>query len=103
MKKLEEQIALMVDEINDFRNGVEQLEKINDQLKATKIKMDLTDYKTTIEIHKQQMTSCLKSIKSFENRFENTIMQAKIYPNWAVVMFVVSVIGNVVLVLYLFM
>tara|TARA_R110001592_G_scaffold72678_16_gene221940 strand:- start:21397 stop:21585 length:189 start_codon:yes stop_codon:yes gene_type:complete len=49
MTKLEELTALMVNEINDFKNGVEKPEKINTQLKGTKIKMDLTKYKSIIE------------------------------------------------------
>lgn len=95
MTKLEELTALLVNEINDFSNGIEKLEKINAQLKETKIKIDLTEYKTIIASHQQQMASCLKSIESFENRFENKIKKAKIYPNWAVVIFIISLVLGV--------
>lgn len=101
MTKLEQLTALMVNELTDFKNDVEKLEKINGQIKETKIKMDLTEYKTIIESHQKQMTSCIRAIKDFENRFENRIKKAKIYPNWAVVVFVVSLmmgIGGVVFV-----
>lgn len=105
MTKLEEQTALLVNEINDFKSGVEKLEKINDQLKTTTIKMDLTEYKSIIEAHKIQMESHLKAVKSFEYRFEDTIKKARIYPNWAVVVFVVSLLfgfgGLVMLILNL--
>ena len=57
--------------------------------------MDLTEYKASIEIHQQQMKLCIKSMESFESRFENKIKQAKIYPNWAVVVFIVSLILGV--------
>ena len=33
MTKLEELTALLVNEINDFKNGLEKLDKINNQLK----------------------------------------------------------------------
>jgi len=36
MTKLEGLTALLVNEINDFKNGVEKLERINDQLNDTK-------------------------------------------------------------------
>ena len=49
MTKLEKWTALLVNEINGFKNGVEKPEKINTQLKDTKIKMDLTKYKSIIE------------------------------------------------------
>lgn len=92
MKKLEEQMALLVNEINDFKTSVEQLNKINDQLKATKVKMDVAEYKSIIEAHQQQMASNIKAIKDFENRFYEKIRQAKIYPKWAVIVFIVSLI-----------
>ena len=92
MTKLEELTALLVNEINDFKNGVDKLEKINAQLKDTKIKIDLTKYKSMIEKHEQKMDSHTKAIERFESRFENKIKQAKIYPTWAVVVFIISVL-----------
>ena len=103
MTKLEELTALLVNEINDFKNGVEKLEKINDQLKETKIKMDLLEYKTIIYSHQKEMSSHLKAIERFENRFNNKIIQAKIYPNWAVIVFIVCIVVSVVLVSYIFL
>lgn len=92
MTKLEELTALVVNELNDFKTGIEKLEKINRALIDTKIKMDLTEYKSMIETHQQEMTSHKEFMKSFENRFNNKINQAKIYPTWAVVVFIVSLI-----------
>ena len=41
MTKLEELTALVVNELNDFKTGIEKLEKINRALIETKIKMDI--------------------------------------------------------------
>ena len=101
MTKLEELTALLVDEINDFKNDVDKLEKINEHLKGTKIKMDLTNYKSMIEKHEQKMTSHIKAIERFESHFENKIKQAKIYPTWAVVIFIVSLVFTIFSVTYL--
>ena len=95
MIKLEELTALLVNEINDFNMGVEKLEKINTQLKDTKIKMDLTEYKFIIEEHQKKMASQKDFIERFENRFENKIKHAKIYPNWAVVVFIMTLLFGV--------
>ncbi|WP_339918417.1 DUF6730 family protein [Yeosuana marina] len=95
MTKLEELTALLVNEIDDFKKGVETLEKINDQLNGTKIKMDLSEYKTMIYSHQKEMASHIKAIERFENRFNNKIIQAKIYPNWAVVVFIVSLLFGI--------
>ena len=92
MTKLEEFTALLVNETTDFKNNLEKLEKINAQLKDTKIKMDLTEYKTIIEIHQQKMESHLEGLQRFQNHFDDKIEQAKIYPNWAVVVFILSLV-----------
>lgn len=92
MTKLEELTALLVNEINDFKSAVEKLEKINVQLMETKIKMDLTEYKASVETHQQQMASHLNSLERFQDHFDNKIKEARIYPNWAVVVFVVSLV-----------
>lgn len=102
MTKLEELTNLLVNEINDFKKDVEKLEIINDQLKNTKIKVDLTEYKSIIKSHQQQMEVNKRTLKDFENRFNNKIDQAKIYPTWAVVVFVVCVVVTVTLVSYIF-
>lgn len=95
MTKLEEFTALLVNETIDFKNALEKLEKLNMHLKETKIKMDLTEYKTTIESHQQQMASHLNSLERFQNHFDTKVKQAKIYPNWAVVVFIVSLVLGV--------
>lgn len=43
------------------------------------------------------MTSHLKAIERFEDRFDRKIKEAKIYPNWAVVVFIICVIITVAL------
>ncbi len=101
MTKLEELTALLVNEINDFKNGVDKLEKMNEYLKDTKIKMDLTNYKSIIEKHEQKMASHTKAIERFESRFENHIEQAKIYPTWAVVVFIASILFGVGSILFI--
>ncbi|MGC1206094.1 MAG: DUF6730 family protein [Flavobacteriaceae bacterium] len=99
MTKLEELTALVVNEINDFSQCIEKLDKINNQLKETKIKMDLIEYKSIIEKHEQKLDSHTKAIERFERRFEYKIKQAKIYPTWAVVVFIVVIVISIVSVL----
>lgn len=96
MTKLEELTALLVNEINDFNKGVEKLEKISEQINSTKIKMDLTEYKSIIQEHQKQMSIHKNMMEGFENRFNNKIKEAKIYPYWAVVVFVICIVVTVV-------
>ena len=103
MTKLEELSALLVQEIKDFNKDIERLEKIGTQLNATKIKMDVAEYKAIIEAHQQQMASQLKAIEQFEVRFDRKIKNAKIYPDWAVVIFIICIIVTVTLSSYFFL
>ena len=67
----------------------------------TKIKMDLTEYKSTIESHQQQMALHLNSLEGLQNHFDNKIKEAKIYPNWAVMVLIGSLVMGVGTVVYL--
>jgi len=92
MTKLEELTALLVNELNDFNKNIEKLETIRKQLNDLRIKMDVSEYKAIIEEHQKQMAITKNMIDSFENRFNGKIDQAKIYPTWAVVVFIFSLI-----------
>ncbi len=41
------------------------------------------------------MLSYIKAIENFEIRFENKIKNAKIYPTWAVMVFILSLVLGV--------
>ena len=95
MTKLEELTELLVNEINDFNKGIEKLESISNKISTTKISMDVTEYKAIIENHEQKMNDQVKSQERFENRFESLIKNAKVYPNWAVIVFIISFLFGV--------
>ena len=100
MTRIEELSKLLVEELNDFDKGIEKLGNINGELKTIKIKMELSEYKSIIESNQNQMDKHQKEIEQFEKRFNDKIKEAKIYPNWAVVVFIFSVVSNVVLITY---
>ena len=100
MAKIEELTELLVNEINDFNKGIAKLERINDQISTTKIRLDLTEYKSIIEKHQQKMTEIINAQERFLNRFENILKNVKIYPNWAVIVFIVSLLISVGSLLY---
>lgn len=51
--------------------------------------------------HQKEIASHLKSIEHFENRFNNKIIEAKIYPTSAVVIFIVNLVSTIIFVSYL--
>lgn len=103
MTKLEELTALLVNEINDFNKGIGKLEKVSEQISATKIKMDVSEYKSIIEEHQQQMAIHKDTLERFESRFSAQIEQAKIYPTWAVVVFIVCVLLTLLFITVVFL
>ena len=92
MTKLEELTELLVNEINEFNKGIEKLEAINKEISITKIQMDLTEYKVIIEQHQQKMSQQINAQETFESRFNDKLKQAKIYPNWAVIVFIIALL-----------
>ena len=48
MAKIEELTELLVSEINNFEKGITKLEALSKKINATKISMDLTEYKSTL-------------------------------------------------------
>jgi len=92
MTKLEELSTLLVNEIEDFNKGIEKLEAINKEISITKIQMDLKEYKTIIEEHQEKMRQQINTQERFESRFNDKLKQAKIYPNWAVIVFIIALL-----------
>lgn len=100
MAKLEELTSLLVDEIEEFKHSVDKLEKIKTQLKSTKIKMDLTEYRGIMETHQQKIQNHQNSIEYFDKQMEAMLKNAKIYPTWAVILIVISLLFGIVSFVY---
>ena len=103
MAKLEEVTSLLVDEIEEFKQSVEKLEKISTQLKNTKIQMDLMEFKSIMNEHEHKMEKHRNSIEYFDKQIEAKLKNAKIYPTWAVVVFVFSLLIGVISISYFFL
>ena len=92
MTKLEELTELLVNEISEFNKGIEKLEQISNKINTTKISLDITEYKAITETHQQKMKEYINTQERFESRFERLLKKAKVYPNWAVVVFIISLL-----------
>ena len=95
MSKIEEITEILVNEIDSFEKGLSKLEAINEKLNTTKVRIDLKEYKSIIESHQQKIEAAINSQKLFLNQFENQLKNAKIYPNWAVIVFIISILISV--------
>lgn len=96
MTKLEELTELLVNEISEFNKGIEKLEQISNKINTTKISLDITEYKAITETHQQKMKEYINTLERFESRFERLLKKAKVYPNWAVVVFIISLFFGII-------
>lgn len=90
MAKIEELTELLVAEIGDLENSVKKLEEI----RKAKIKIDFHELKETLSAHQRAMQELVFLQDRNYERFNNLVEQAKIYPTWAVAVFIVSIILN---------
>ncbi|WP_435139068.1 DUF6730 family protein [Formosa sp. A9] len=102
MTKLEELTALLVEELHQFNLNIEKLERLNSELKSTKLKIDVSEYKSIMESHQNQMQNHEHHIEQFHTHFSAKIKRAKMYPTWAVVVFIITLILSLCFVFTLF-
>ncbi|HAT66036.1 MAG TPA: hypothetical protein DCS66_15805 [Flavobacteriaceae bacterium] len=95
MGKIEEITELLVNEISSFEKSIERLEKVSEKLHSTKISIDIKEYKLVLESHQKQIKAILDSQERILNRYEELLKDAKIYPNWAVIVFIVSLLSGI--------
>ena len=103
MAKIDEITELLTNELNAFREDVEKLEKLNEKLQVTKLKVDVKELRSLLQEHERNMKYNLESQERVYNRFEGFLKNAKIYPTWAVIVFIVSLILGVVSTTYIFL
>ena len=97
MAKLEEISELLVSEIRDFEEAVKRLEKIRE----AKITLDLTEIKSVLSNHEMGLKNQNSKLQETYNKFSNLLKEAKIYPKWAVILFIISLVLNCIIILYL--
>ncbi|MGB7786931.1 MAG: DUF6730 family protein [Salinimicrobium sp.] len=92
MAKLEEISELLVSEIRDFEGAVKRLEKVQ----KAKITMDVSGLNDIFSNHEKNLKEAISSQKQQVELIEKAIGEAKMFPKWAVVIFVISLVLNCV-------
>ena len=98
MAKLEQITELLVNEIRGFERGIKRLERLNEGLRDTTVQMDLTELKSILEKHQNEMAEHQNAIRQFGNAFESGVKQIKAYFIWLIVVCVFCLVFSVVLV-----
>ena len=97
MAKLEEISELLVSEIRDFDEAVKRLEEVQ----KARITIDLTELKSVLSIHEVELKKQNSTVQETYYKFANLMKDAKIYPKWAVILFIISLALNCVIISYL--
>lgn len=90
MSKIEEITEILVNELSVFKEDVEKLEELNEKIQSTKINVDVQEIKSILQEHESKMKYTLDSQERI--RFEQLLKNARIYPNWAVLVFIISLL-----------
>ena len=102
MAKIDEITELLTNELNVFKEDVEKLEKLNEKLQATKLKVDIRELRSLLQEHERNMKYNLDSQERIYNRFEGLLKNARIYPTWAVVGFVAFLLLGILSIAYIY-
>ncbi len=93
-------MELLTSEMEAFRDDVNRLEAINENIKDVKISIDLKEIKTVLKEHSKQLDNQKEQQERFYNRMESLFQIAGVYPKWAVITFIVAIFLSVVSLVY---
>lgn len=93
-------MELLTSEMEAFRDDVNRLEAINENIKDVKISIDLKEIKSFLKEHGRQLESQKEQQERFYNRMESLFQTAGVYPKWAVITFIVAILLSVASLVY---
>ncbi len=93
-------MELLTSEMEAFRDDVNRLEAINENIKDVKISIDLKEIKTVLKEHSKQLESQREHQERFYKRMESIFQTAGAYHKWAVVIFIVVILLSVASLVY---
>lgn len=100
MTRAKEYMELLTSELEEFRSDVSRLESINDQIRDTKVAIDLSEIKSLLETYNNQLKRQSELQERQYRRFEALFRKAGVYPKWAVITFIIAILISVVSLIY---
>lgn len=92
MNKLETITELLVNELTDFEKNVTQLSSQIDKAESLRVKFDVLPIKGLISQLEEFGRQETEKRNQYLERLQHNIKQAKIYPKWAVITFISTLI-----------
>lgn len=100
MAKIDELTELLIHELNDFNKGIKRLEQLSDVINETQVSVDVSELKGLLKKHTLQLNGLKGAQSDFLQRFEGLLKGARVYPTWAVIVFMVAIAISVGALLY---
>ena len=92
MAKIEDLTELLVSELSEFEKGIAKLEVLEKRINNTKIEVNLKELQPIIAAHESAMTVSKQHQEHYLNRLEMLLENAKVYPKWAIITFMVLIL-----------
>lgn len=92
MSKIEEITEILVNEIDSFEKGISKLEALQQKISNTKIKLEFQEIQEAKNEMIRELALSKNAQREFLSGFEGNIKNASIYPKWAVLIFIISLL-----------
>ncbi|MEM9078349.1 MAG: DUF6730 family protein [Bacteroidota bacterium] len=99
MKKLDDIIELLTDEINGFQNSIKKLEGLSKGLNEVKVDTSKLEYHLKDHLRRQERVQS-QNMKAL-NDIDKKLKQAKLIPKWLLVLFLSALITQSIAIGYL--
>ncbi|MGY5848385.1 DUF6730 family protein [Salegentibacter sp. HM20] len=100
MTRVKEYMELITSELEEFRDDVNRLGAINDQIRDTKVAIDLSEIKPLLEAYNEQLKRQSELQERQYRRFEVLFKKAGVYPKWAIITFILAILISVASMFY---
>lgn len=100
MTRIKEYMELLTSEMEEFRSDVNRLETINDQIRDTKVSIDLSEIKPLLETYNDQLKRQSELQERQYKRLEALFKKAGVYPKWAIITFILAILISVASLVY---
>ncbi len=102
MSKIEEITEILVNEIDSFEKEVLKLEALQQKISNTKIKLEFQEIQEAKSEMIRELALNKNAQREFLSDFETKIKNASIYPKWAVIIFIISLLISFGAILYIY-
>lgn len=100
MKKMEEIMELLTEEIEGFNRSIKKLENLSKNLQNLKVKADSSSIKYLLKEHLKDERRSLERYKDVIKEMDKKLKAARLTPDWLAAFFCIAVVVSVLSISY---